>query len=325
LAISAAPQRPAPAISVIVIVYNMAREAPRTLLSLSAAYQRNIGIGQYEVIVIDNGSTPPFDPRALDQLQGDFRLIRIDEAKRSPVQAINRGLAEARGKLVGVMIDGARIASPGLIGLAAMADRLADRAVILSLGFHLGSEVQMKSVLRGYDQEQEDRLLAQSGWTEDGYRLFDVSVFAGSSAGGWFRPIGESNAIFLQKALWDELGGFDERFQTPGGGMVNLDTHTRAVGLPETVVVTLLGEGTFHQVHGGVATNAIHSPSGLFHAEYEDIRGHAFQMPNYESLYLGAVPANALESIRVSAQGAAPLSPSERSGESTKLGDGGTG
>ena len=114
----------------------------------------------------------------------------------------------------------------------------------------------MESVQQGYNQEQEDRLLEQARWTEDGYRLFDISVFAGSSAGGWFKPIGESNAIFMRKALWDELGGFDERFQSPGGGYVNLDTLSRAVALPGVTVVTLLGEGTFHQVHGGVATNA---------------------------------------------------------------------
>ena len=295
-------ERHAPDVSVIVIVYNMAREAPRTLLSLSAAYQRNIDARRYEVIVVDNGSTPPFDLHALEKLDGNFRLIRIDDAKPSPAQAINRGLAEARGKLIGVMIDGARIASPGVIALAAKAQRLAERTVILTLGFHLGPQVQMKSVLEDYDQKQEDRLLEDSGWTEDGYRLFDISVFAGSSANGWFEPISESNAVFMCKALWDELGGFDERFRAPGGGLVNLDTLSRAVRLRDVDVVTLLGEGTFHQIHGGVATNSTTSPWDLFHAEYKEIRGHAFQSPAYRSLYLGRVPVNALDSIRRSAQ-----------------------
>ncbi|MBV9065146.1 MAG: glycosyltransferase, partial [Methylobacteriaceae bacterium] len=47
-----------PQISVIVVVYNIPREAPRTLYSLSAAYQQNIAAEDYEVIVVDNGSTP---------------------------------------------------------------------------------------------------------------------------------------------------------------------------------------------------------------------------------------------------------------------------
>ena len=295
---------PEPEVSLIVVVYNMAREAPRTLFSLSAAYQRDFGAERYEVIVVDNGSTPPLDPHVFDGLEGTFRLIRIDRASPSPVAAVNRGIAEARGRLIGVLIDGARIASPGLVASAAMAQRLADRAVILTLAFHLGPQVQMKSVLHGYDQAVEDRLLAQSGWTEDGYRLFDISVLAGSSSGGWFMPINESNAIFMHKDLWDELGGLDERFQTPGGGLVNLDTLNRAVQLKDTLIVTLLGEATFHQVHGGVATNAIHSPMDRFSAEYRQIRGRDFQTPTYRSVYLGAVTEHALESIGHSAQAA---------------------
>jgi hypothetical protein len=162
--------------------------------------------------------------------------------------------------------------------------------------------VQMKSVLQGYNQEEENRLLEQSGWTEDGYRLFDVSVFAGSSAGGWFKPINESNAIFMRKSLWDELGGFDDKFQTPGGGYVNLDTLARAVALPRVTVVTLLGEGTFHQVHGGVATNATHNVQDAMHAEYMNVRGRPFQAPVYQSLYIGSVPLNVLPSIGDSSQ-----------------------
>jgi len=69
-----------PQISVVVVLYNIPREAPRTLYSLSAAYQQHIAAEEYEVIVVDNGSTPPFDPAVLDKLRGNFRLIRIDPA-----------------------------------------------------------------------------------------------------------------------------------------------------------------------------------------------------------------------------------------------------
>ena len=159
----------------------------------------------------------------------------------------------------------------------------------------------MTSVLKGYDQDKEDRLLAQARWSEDGYRLFDIAVLAGSSQDGWFGAIAESNAIFMRKPLWNELGGMDEKFKAPGGGLVNLDTLARAVRLPQVSVVTLLGEGTFHQIHGGVATNATENPWDAFHAEYKEIRGHAFQNPTYQSIYLGSVPVNTLASIENSA------------------------
>src|SRR5882757_5157879 len=107
-----------PDVSVVVVVYNIPREAPRTLFSLSAAYQRHIGAIDYEVIVVDNGSNPPLDPQLVAGLEGNFRLIRIDPASPSPAQAVNRGIAEANGELIGVMVDGARIVTPGLIHFA---------------------------------------------------------------------------------------------------------------------------------------------------------------------------------------------------------------
>ena len=48
----------APELSVVVVVYNMRREAMRTLQSLSRQYQRDIDDVRYEVIVVENGSDP---------------------------------------------------------------------------------------------------------------------------------------------------------------------------------------------------------------------------------------------------------------------------
>ena len=42
-------------ISMVLCVYNMQREAPRTLQTLSKIFQRNV-TGDYEVIVVENGS-----------------------------------------------------------------------------------------------------------------------------------------------------------------------------------------------------------------------------------------------------------------------------
>ena len=45
-------------LSVVVVFYNMKREAERTLRSLSRAYQDDIEDLDYEVIVVENGSRP---------------------------------------------------------------------------------------------------------------------------------------------------------------------------------------------------------------------------------------------------------------------------
>jgi glycosyltransferase involved in cell wall biosynthesis len=286
-----------PLLSIIVIAYDMPREIPRTILSLSPSMQTGASRGDYEIVLVDNGSTRPVDLARCQEAGVDLRYERLAPGDPSPCRAINRGLELARGDLCGVMIDGARLASPGLVAGAIRALRLHPRPVIATLGFHLGPDVQMKTVHQGYDQTEEDRLLDAADWTRNGYRLFDISVFAGSSQRGWFEPISESNALFLPRRLWSELGGYDERFRSPGGGLVNLDTYARACSLPESQLILLLGEGTFHQVHGGVATNALSHPFERFHEEYVQIRGKPYAAPNVVPLYLGAVNRRVIPSI----------------------------
>jgi hypothetical protein len=294
------PARRTPELSIVVVVYNIPREAPRTLLSLSADYQRHIAADDYEVIVVDNGSNPPVDPKSLTGLAGNFRLIRIDDASPSPARAVNRGIAEARGDVIGVMIDGARIASPGLLHFARHGVRLYERAVVAVLGWYLGHDFQRWSMQAGYDQAREDALLASIAWPQDGYRLFEIATLDESSVEGWFTPIAESNALFLKRELWDELRGMDERFDAPGGGLVNLDTFERALALPEAQRVILMGEGTFHQLHGGVATNVPPEQERenwpTWAAQYEKIRGRQYfvPVPTKPPAYIGTLPRAAL-------------------------------
>lgn len=301
---SASPLPGHPQVSLVVISYNMARELPRTIRSLSPLMQRGVKADDYEIILVDNGSTTPPNLEANQDWQAPVRYFERPNPTVSPVPAINQGLKLARSNLCGVMIDGARLASPGLIAAAIQASRLHPRPVIATLGFHLGPEVQMTSVQKGYDQATEDRLLEQQDWMADGYRLFDISVFAGSSSGGWFAPIAESNALFMPQALWQELGGYDERFVAPGGGLANLDLYARACALPDSQLIILLGEGTFHQVHGGVATNASRSRWDEFHDEYQKIRGCPFQIPQVTPLYIGQLVPQVLPSIAQSVQSA---------------------
>jgi len=293
-------RRPKKTLSVVVVVYNIPREAPRTLFSLSADYQRHIAPEDYEVIVVDNGSNPPLDPEIVKNLAGDFRLIRIDRASPSPAPAVNVGIKAARGDVIGVMIDGARIVTPGLLHFAAHGARLYKRAIVASLGWYLGYDYQRWSMLAGHTREREDALLDSIGWPQDGYRLFEIATMDEPSEDGWLAPLSESNGLFLSRQTWNLLGGMDERFDLPGGGLVNLDTYSRALQLTDAQLVIPLGEATFHQLHGGVATN---TPAAEFAPilepwlqQYEAIRGRpwAGAAVDVPRTYIGVLPRAAL-------------------------------
>jgi len=290
----------APALSVVVVVHDMAREAPRTLHSLSPAYQRDIDADAYEVLVVDNASSPPLNAAEVTRHGPGFRHLWHDDGTPSPAGAINFAVGRARGRYVCIYIDGARIATPGLLHHGLAACRMASQPLVATLNWHLGPKPQHLSVLEGYSKEAEDRLLAEIGWPGDGYRLHERAALGGSSAGGYLSALSESNALFLPRERFHELGGYDERFDSPGGGAVNLDFYKRACERADARLFVLLGEGTFHQLHGGAITNAADDRAERLErvwAEYESLRGEPFAPPRKEATLLGPVPDAALPDL----------------------------
>ncbi|MGZ4705502.1 MAG: glycosyltransferase family A protein [Acidimicrobiales bacterium] len=285
---------PLPSLSVVVVVHDMARELPRTLATLAPGHQQGIDAGDYEVVVVDNGSAVSIARELIDGFGGRIRVERLDPAPPSPARAANLGIERADGDLVGLIVDGARMASPGLLSWARRAVRLADRPVVSTLGWHLGPVRHMEAAEAGYDQAVEDELLDGVDWRSDGYALFGISVLNGSSAWGWFEPMSESSALFLSASDWAELGGLDERFALPGGGLVNHDVYRRACALEGSELITVLGEGTFHQFHGGAATGSRLSWEEM-HDEYVRVRGVPYASPPDRPILVGRYPESALE------------------------------
>lgn len=278
--------------SVIVNFHNMRREAPRTLFSLSRSYQRGVEDIQYEVVAIDNNSLEKISEADVQSFGDKFRYVQHNSASVSPVDAINYYASDSKANIIVIVIDGARILSPGILALIYRCFQALRDPFVYTLGMHIGPELQNNSILNGYNQAVEDELLNSIAWKDDGYRLFDISSLAHSAQNGFFSQLNESNCFALTRSAWFSLGGLDQRFQTPGGGYVNLDFFNRAVGNSGLIPVMLLGEATFHQIHGGTATNVPweQHPYPRFEAEYQVLTGKPYQRVEHHPFYYGASP-----------------------------------
>jgi hypothetical protein len=195
--------------------------------------------------------------------------------------------------------------SPGIVNYILAAERLHRDVVVAVPGYHLGNKVQQEAMLEGYDEAYEQTLLEKIQWPQDGYRLFEICCLSGTSAGGYLKPLGESNVLAMPRHIWEKLGGYDTGFTETGGGQCNLDLHKRAVELPETTLVTLIGEGSFHQFHGGITTGTrgeerLKAMQDHFN-QYAALRGKPYTPPLKRSIFLGTFPDCALRFVRHSA------------------------
>lgn len=292
-------------LSVIVNFHNMRREAPRTLLTLASGYQRDVEDLAYEVVALDNGSTERLDEAMVRSAVGDRgRYVYRETESVSPVEGINAAVRESTAEWIMCLIDGARMLSPGVLRYSMLAARAFSSPFVYTLAMHLGPQPQNESILHGYDQLVEDRLLASVDWQRNGYSLFGVSSVALSSRKGFFSDLLETNCFMMRRHDYLRLGGLSEEFQSPGGGLVNLDFFSRVHECAEFSPVMLLGEATFHQFHGGVATNVPMNrhPWDGFAAEYRRIRGREFAGASTAPVYLGTVPPECRGVMRGSLQ-----------------------
>jgi hypothetical protein len=281
-----------PVVSFILIVYDMPAQAQNTVRSLLADYQREVRPQDYEVLIVENESGNTISPDFLRTLPANFSYHLRKETQPTPIHAINYGIEHARGANICVMIDGARLLTPGIVKNTILGHRLSTRAIVTVPGYHLGFELQQRAVGSGYNVDQESSLMASIAWPDNGYRLFEISCFSGSCAQGFYLSHSESNCISMPRELWKALGGYDASFDMRGGGLVNLDLYKRACEYPGITHVFLHGEGTFHQFHGGVTTGGedIEARRKFIDAireQYEQIRGQTFSAPPTNPIYLG--------------------------------------
>jgi cephalosporin hydroxylase len=290
---------PSTELSVVVVFHDMKREAARTLRSLSRFYQREVDDLSYEVIAIENGSS---DEQRLGEdfvrsFGPEFRYLDLGpESTPSPAYALNRGIAVTRGESLALMIDGAHVLTPGVLRYGVLGLRTYAPTIVTTTQWYLGPGQQGEAMEGGYDQEYEDRLFNRIRWPTDGYRLFEIGNFIGDR--DWFDPLWESNCLFTPRELLEQVGGFDESFSMPGGGYANLDLFERLGSTPGVTVTGILGEASFHQVHGGTTTNQPnleerHARLMSYREHYERVRKRPFRGPGKPRHYVGMQPSPA--------------------------------
>lgn len=287
-------------LTVIVVVYDMAREIPRTLQGLSRSYQENCEDLSYEVLVIDNGSPNPVDESVITAAGPEFKYHRLENPPPSPAYALNYGAKLAKGDTLCFMVDGAHLLTPGTFYKALGAGKALRNAVVGVRYFYTGPGQQNETLGLGYSKEREDELLKRINWPNNGYRLFEVGsalAYKQFPVVTWFYKPLESNCLFMSAEHFKNIGGVDERFDIPGGGFMNLDLFKRACDNGDATPVLLIGEGSFHQLHGGTTTNV--SPEvqeelvERYKQQYREIHGEDLKGVSSDVFFFGHMPTEA--------------------------------
>ena len=189
-----------PPVSVIVVHYEQERQLARTLLAL----ERQRYSGDLEVIVVDDGSRQP------PEVPAGVRLIRQTRDGPRRAAARNRGVQASRGEVL-CWLDADTVPERDYVAQLTRLPALAPEAVTVGLRRHARlDDVAIEAEIETAGPANElrgPRWLAEGfGATHDlrnagprGFRFMISAVLGGTR---WF---------------FDEVGGFDERFDAYGG------------------------------------------------------------------------------------------------------------
>lgn len=274
-------------VTIIVVFHNGKRVSQNTLYSLSLKYQVGVQIDDYEVIVVDSNSTDKLSQEYVKEFGNNFKYIDFQTDNDSPCDAINFAIEVSKADILGIMIDGAHIATPRAIWYSINIFQVKENIFTYTKGYHLGADKQNYTMLEGYSELHEDKLLSISNWKSEPYNLFKISNF--DKVRSQITKVVESNLFFCRRGDMKAIGKYNSKFKSAGGGLVNLDVFYRLIHERYLMPVCLWGEGTFHQIHGGVSTNVIidNHPIKVMEKEYKSIYGRSYTAPSYTPFLYG--------------------------------------
>lgn len=187
---SEALDAPAPEFSVVIPSRNRAAQLRRCLESLT---RLDTPLDAFEVIVVDDGSTPPY-ASWIGEFDGRIHLRAIRREGSGPGQARNAGASAARGRFVALTDDDCEPAP----------DWLNQFAAVLRSNPEAMAGGRTVNVLTG-------NICSEASQTLISY-LYDYYARTGSS-----NRFFTSGNFAMPAAVYRELGGFDARFRLAGG------------------------------------------------------------------------------------------------------------
>ncbi|WP_197519646.1 glycosyltransferase [Pseudonocardia sp. HH130630-07] len=195
------PSGPVPTVGVVVCHYEQPEQLARTVAAVHRQTRPPVA-----VVVADDGSARPPDPATLAG-PVPLQVLGQDDRGFRAAAARNLGAARCDGDVL-VFLDADTVPEPGFID--ALTRRIRACPDVLAVGRRRHAD--LSGTEPGTDPARAPRL-PEPRWLADGYRgsrdLLDAD-------GRSFRFV-ISAVLALHRTLFDDIGGFDERFVGYGG------------------------------------------------------------------------------------------------------------
>jgi GT2 family glycosyltransferase len=188
-----------PTVSVIVIHYDQQRELDRTLAALAA---QDYPAELLEIVVVDDGSpSAPVVPQGV-------RLVRQDDLGFRAAAARNLGARQSSGEIL-CFLDADTAPEPQYVREITRLPGLAPDVVTVGRRRH--ADFSKSDAVDVADAANFE--LPAPQWLDDAYRQSQNLLVADNSS---YRYI-ISAVLTCSRTLFEEVGGFDETFQSYGG------------------------------------------------------------------------------------------------------------
>ena len=199
---------PAPGVSVIIPYFEAQAQLDRVLAGLALqTYPRS----RLEVVVVDDGSRSPPDVRAGAGLRP--RLLRQDNQGFRAGQARNLGARAAQGDIL-VFLDGDTVPEPGFVAAISRLPGLCPDVVAVGRRRHADLRGLRPADLGSWwSGQREVPELTEPSWLSEAYQRTGNLLRADRRS---YRYV-ISAVLAMHRAMFDEIGGFDERFVGYGG------------------------------------------------------------------------------------------------------------